>query len=207
MKKIILVSIFTALSTLAVSSVYAQFSLPGLGASKQPAENPGDVVKNSRNALLSYENSKVSLLEAMGASQQVAAQKQTLSGIQSGDAGNSKDDLETIVKTDASTTELLNKKMAENTKMDAQGKQSASKAMVQYVGGLVSSKKLIGSIQSLAKNPVALGANMNTIAYLGKELPGVVSSGVTTSSALFKYLGSNGVDLTEAKKASDDLGK
>ena len=72
---------------------------------------------------------------------------------------------------------------------------------------MVSSKKLISSVQGLAINPMALGGNLGSITYLAKEFPSLLSSGTSTTSTLFKYLGSNGVDLTQAKKEAEDLGK
>jgi len=205
--KAALASSFIALCTVA----NAQFnlpSIPGIGGSKNsaPAEDPAALVANVRNSMSSFVNAKIGLIEAMGGSDQVAAQKQLLEGLKKGDAAASKEDLETIVSLDKATNEMLAKKTAENAKLDAQNKAAASKAMLQYVSGLVSSKKVINSISGLTKNPMALLGNLGAVTYLAKEMPSMVSSGASTTSTLFTYLGANGVDISEAKKAASDLG-
>lgn len=190
---------------------HAQFglpSIPGMSGSKNsaPAEDPAALVSNAKKTMSSFVNAKIGLIEAMGGSDQLAAQKQLLEGLKKGDAAASKEDLETIVSLDKATNDMLAKKTAENVKLDAKNKTAASKAMLEYVSGLVSSKKLISSVSGLSKNPMALGSNLGAVTYLAKELPSVVSSGASTTSTLFTYLGANGVDISEAKKAASDLG-
>ncbi len=181
--------------------------LPGTGnSSGGSTENAGDVVKNTRNTIFSFVKAKTGLLAAMGGSEQLAAQQKLLEGMKAGDAAASKDDLETLVTIDKSATDEINKKVAANVKLDANNKAMAGSSMVEYIKGLVASKKLLSSIQNVAKNPMSLGANAGAVAYLAKELPGLLSSGTSTTSTLFKYLGSNGVDLSQAKKEAADLG-
>jgi len=205
--KLALASTVIAFST-AADAQFGMPSLPGIGGSKNsaPAEDPAAVVANVRNSMSLFVNAKIGLIEAMGGSDQVAAQKQLLEGLKKGDAAASKEDLETIVSLDKATNEMLAKKTAENAQLDAKSKAAAGKAMLQYVSGLVSSKKVINSISGLTKNPMALGSNLGAVTYLAKEMPTVVSSGASTTSTLFKYLGANGVDISEAKKAASDLG-
>lgn len=184
--------------------------VPGItsgGAAATPTENAGDVVKNSRNTLYSFVTSEIGLARAMGGAENLAAQQQLLDGMKSGDAAASKEDLETLVNIHASAKGEIDKKVSENAKLDSKNKDLASKSMVEYVKGLVSSKKLISSVQGLAKNPMTLGGNLGSITYLAKELPSLLSSGTSTTSTLFKYLGANGVDLTQAKKEAESLGK
>ncbi len=193
------------------AGAYAQFnvpSMPGKSASggSAPAENSGDVVKNARNSMASFVKAKLGLIEAMGGSEELAAQKKLLEGLKQGDAAASQEDLETIVSLDKATGDMINKKTSENSKLDAKNKSTASKSMVEYVNGLVSTKKLVGSVSNLSKNPMSLGSNMGSVTYLAKELPNVVSSGTSTTSTLFSYLSSNGVDTSAAKKAASGLG-
>ena len=182
--------------------------LPGgtANAGAASTENAGDVVKNTRNSIYSFVKAELGLGSAMGGAEQLAAQQKLLDGMKTGDAAASKEDLETLVSIHSSAKAEIDKKVAENAKLDAKNKTLASQSMVEYVKGLVSTKKLIASIQNVGKNPMALGANLGSVTYLAKETPGLVSSGASTTTTLFKYLGSNGVDLSQAKKEAADLG-
>jgi len=126
--------------------------------------------------------------------------------MKTGDAAASKEDTETLVTLHNSMNPVIEAKTKENMKLDANNKALAGKSMVEYVKGLVSSKQLLSSVQDLAKNPMALGTDASNILYVAKELPGIVSGGVSTTSTLFKYLGANGVDLSEAKNVAKGMG-
>lgn len=188
---------------------HAQFSLPGMGksSSNAPAESPSDVVKNARNTLTSFVKAKLGLIEAMGGAEDLASQKKLVEGLKIGDAAATKEELETLVSLDKNTTDLISKKSAENAKLDAKNKTLASQSMLEYVKGLVSSKKLINSVTGLSKNPMSLGTSLGAVTFLAKEMPGIVSSGAGTTSTLFTYLNSNGVDTSAAKKAASSLGE
>ena len=191
---------------------YAQFSLPnlaGLGksSSSESTENSTDVVKNARNTLTSFVKAKLGLIEAMGGSEELAGQRKLVEGLKIGDAAATKGDLETLVSLDKSTTELISKKSAENAKLDAKNKALAGRSMLEYVKGLASAKKLVNSVTGLSENPMSLGSNMGSVIFLAKEMPGIMSSGASTTSTLFTYLNSNGVDTSAAKKAASSLGE
>lgn len=206
--KVVLVSMSLAFC----ATANAQFGLPGLpgkgsAASGASAESASDVVKNVTNSLRSFISSKIGLLEAMGLGEKVAAHKERMAALSKGDAAStSKDDLETMTSIDKATGDLVQEGMANNAKIDAKSKALASKSMLEYVNGLVSAKKVVGSVSSLSKNPMAMGSNAGSILYLAKEMPNIVSTGSSTTETLFTYLGSNGVDTSAAKKAAADLG-
>ena len=207
-------TIVKAALILMVASLYTaaygfELKVPKLdsASSSGTTENPSEVVKNARNSLTSFVKAKLGLIEAMGGSDQLAAQKKLIEGLQKGDAAASKEDLETIVSLDKATGDMIKKKTAESAAIDAKNKELAGKSMIEYVKGLASTKKLMGSVASLSSNPFSLGANASTVLYLAKELPGVVSSGATTTSTLFTYMKSSGLDTSEAQKAAaSDLG-
>ena len=206
--KVAVISFALAVST----SAHAQFgglSLPGkmLGGGEATTENAGDVVKNASAAMLSFVTAKVGLIEAVKGADAVAAQKQTLQNIKKGgDATLSKEQMETVVSMDKQTGESVNQMIAENAKIDGKNKAKASASMIDYVKGLVSAQKTVTSATNLSKNPMAMTSNAGQIIYLAKELPGILSSGIQSTSALFSYLNSNGVDTGVAKKAAADLG-
>lgn len=209
--KTITKSSLVSLAMLFSVASHAQFglsSLPGMGKSSgsAPAESADDVVKKARISLTSFVRAKIGLIEAMGGSEDLEAQKKLLEGLKVGDGAATKADLETVVSLDKATTDMINKKSAEHAKLDAKNKALASQSMLEYVNGLVSAKKLISSVGGLSKNPMSLGTSLATVTYLGTELPNIVSSGASTTSTLFTYLNSNGVDTSAAKQAASALG-
>lgn len=193
---------------------HAQFSVGGLmknplssGSGSAAPVNAGDALRNARNALLSFTKAELGLSAALGGYAELASQQQLLEGMKSGDAAASKQDFENIMVAHKSASALIEKKAAENATLDASNKTLAGKSMVEYVKGLSSTRKVITSVQDLAKNPTSLGTDAGTVLYVAKEMPPVATGAATTTGTLFKYLSSNGVDMTEAKKAADDLGK
>lgn len=204
--KAILISMVAFFNTGAYAFELKVPKLDGGSSSSASTENPSEVVKNARNSMASFVAAKLGLIEAMGGSEELAAQKKLIEGLKKGDAAASKEDLETIVSLDKATGDMINKKTAENAAIDAKNKELAGKSMVEYVKGLVSTKKLMGSISNLSTNPMSLGSSATSVIYLAKELPSVVSSGASTTSTLFTYMKSSGIDTGEAKKAAADLG-
>lgn len=210
MKTIAALASALSISLSTLGSAYA-FDMPKIAgvtssSSSAPAESAGQVVSNSRNAILSFAMAKIGLLSAMGGYENLSAQREILKNMKTGDATASKEELETIINVDKLTTEEISKKTTENAKLDAKSKVEAGKSMLEYVKGLAASKKMISSIQDVAKNPMAAAGNLGAITYLSKEMPGLLSSGSSTTSTLFKYLSANGVDMGEAKKAANGLG-
>lgn len=210
MKRLVAI-LASALFVFALSAPIAQgFDLPKLpGVSSGGAastQSPDEVLKNYRNTLYSFVKAEFGLATAMNGSNDLAAQRVLLENMKTGDAAATKEDIQTLVSLNSAAKAEIDKKAAENTKLDASNKALASQSMLEYVRALVSMKKLAGSVQGLASNPVSLGANLGTVTYITKETPGLISKGASTTSTMFKYLGSNGVDLTEAKKEAAGLG-
>jgi hypothetical protein len=192
------------------ASANAQFSLKnplagatgGGGSSAAPA-NAGQVLRNTRDALLSFTNAQVDLLAALGGYENLAAQRELLAAMKSGDAAAAKkEELETIVKISKESQDEIDKKVVANAKLDAQQKSLAGKAMVEYVKGLSSTRKMATSVQDLAKNPASLMGEAGTAVYAAKEVPAVAAGAAGTTTKLVSYLSANGVATPK-----DDLGK
>lgn len=175
------------------------------GGSAAPA-NAGQVVRNTRDALLSFTKAELGLSQAIGGYTEYAAQQSLLDGMKTGDAAASKDDLEKIIVIHKQAAAHIDKKVAENAALDANNKALAGKSMLEYVKGLLYTRKMVGSVQDLAKNPMSLGGDLGSALLLVKEMPPVAAGAASTTGKLFQYLGTNGVDMNEAKKAADGLG-
>lgn len=182
--------------------------IPSLGGSSSGTSvNAAEVMKNTRNSLLSFTNAEIGLAAALGGYTELAAQQELLKGLKAGDAAANKDDLQTLVTIHESASKEINAKVAANEKLDAAQKKQAGQSMVEYVKGLISSKKTVNSLQDLAKNPASLGFDAGTVLYAAKEMPSVIAGGASSTSSLVKYLTANGVDTSEAKNLASDLGK
>jgi len=183
--------------------------VPSLGGSSSSGSSASaaDVLKNTRDSLLSFTNAEVGLAAALGGYNDLAAQQELLKNLKAGDAAASQDDLKTLVTIHESASKEIDAKVAANGKLDAAQKKQAQQSMVEYVKGLISSKKTVSSLQDLAKNPASLGFDAGTVLYAAKEMPSVLAGGASSTSTLVKYLTANGVDTSEAKKLATGLGK
>lgn len=209
MKKITVSVIAALLSAVFVPAHAIDFGkLPSLGSKNNNAAggaSAAEVAKNTRNTLILFTKAKFDLLEALGGYETLAADRKLADGMANGDVGVDSNQIRDIVKLDKSADEWLDKKVAANASLDANQKKQAARAILVYVQGLLSSKKTLVSLQGVAKNPMALGADAGPVLLAAKELPSVVSGGVSTTGTLFKYLGANGVDLSEAKAAAASM--
>jgi hypothetical protein len=180
-----------------------QATAPAAGA---PAPTGASVTRDAQIALVSFASSQLGLAKALGGYDELAAQQQLIEGLKAGDVAATKDTLATAVTVSKAANDAINQKVAENTKLSAENRKLVASSTVEYVRGLVASRNLIASVQGLARNPVALGADASNILYLGKQLPSIVTSGTSTTASLFKYLSANGVDTSAATAAAKDLG-
>jgi hypothetical protein len=214
MKNIQLKSTLIALTVCCAMSAQAlDFGLPsvpgvgGGGGAAKSTETAAQVVVKARLALVAFTSAQLQLLDAINGTNSFEAQKKTLDALSKGDASASQDDLKTVVSISKDASDMLSQKLTENAKLDAKNKSAAGKAMVNYVIALVSTKSLIGSVQNLASNPMSAGTELGTLTFLVSQLPGIVTNGVSSTTSLFKYLTANGVDMRDAQKAADGLGK
>jgi hypothetical protein len=205
--------LLVAAAVLAAAAVHlpasAQFGfknpLASGGGSAAPA-NASEVLRNTRDALLAFTKSELGLSQAIGGYAEYAAQERLLDGMKTGDAAASKDDLEQIIVIHKQASAHIQQKVAENAVLDANNKALAGKSMLEYVKGLIYTRKMVGSVQDLAKNPMSLGGDMGSALLLAKEMPPVAAGAASTTGKLFTYMTTNGVDMSEAKKAADGLG-
>lgn len=207
LRKLLLSVALVGVSTASI----AQFSIPkvpGLGGGSEAPANGGAVVKQARDALVQFTKAEFRILEALGGYEAFAAQEKLVSSLKTGDAAASGDDIKTVTKISGELHDEIEKRIAENKKLDDKQKKIAAEGTFNYVKGLVATKKLVGSIQGLAKNPASLGFDLvGPVTTLGTELPRIVPKAISTSGTIFKYMSANGVDISQAKKAADDLGK
>jgi hypothetical protein len=210
MKKL-LMSFVLGFSLMASASVHA-WGLGGLGGVLSSAigmgggESAGDITANARNTLLSFAKAQLGLADALGGYEQLAANRALLDNLEKGDAAASKSELETIVSISKSATQEINLKVEQNSQLDAEQKSKAKKAMLEYVKGLYSSRNLIKSVKGVANNPTSLMTNADSILYLVRELPNIVSGAIASTSTLYDYMASKGVDVSDAKASAADLG-
>lgn len=176
------------------------------GGNSSNSVDASALAQNARNTLGSFAKAQQGLADALGGYEKFAEQQKLLETLKMGDASASKSDIETIMSVSKAAADAIAQKTADNAQLDAKHKKLAAKASVDYVKALVSSKKLLGSVQGAIKNPTALGTNAPALIYVGKELPGVITGGASATSSLFKYLSANGVDISEAKAQAADLG-
>jgi len=208
-----------SVSTILMAGTGYAFNLPKLPGAAAPAQAPqtataagapaptgASVTRDAQFALVSFANSELGLANALGGYPGLAAQQQLIDGLKRGDVAATKDTLATAVTVSKAANDAIDQKVAENAKLSADNRKLAGSAAFEYVKGLVASRNLVVSVEGLAKNPMAMGADAGNILYLGKQLPAIVTSGSSTTVSLFKYLSANGVDTSEATAAAKNLG-
>ena len=206
-------SLFFAASILAVTQpVHAQFGLPSIpgvtgGASSAPTADANTVLVNANKALTGFVNSEKKIAEALKVYNLSEDKKDFLKRRGKGDVAPTSEDLDTMFTIQQSLKADIDKAIAENQKLDPAQKKLALDGGVEYLKALVSSKNLISSIQGLAKNPVAAGANIGPLSTLATNLPTMVTQSASSTGTLIKYFAANGIDTSKMQKEADSLGK
>lgn len=167
------------------------------GGDSGTTANAADVAKNTSAALGLMTSAEVDMLEALEGKAAVEAAKKQLENTKKGDPAGSKASLENLSKIDESVQPQLDEAMKKHATLDADQKKKMAVAGVEYVKGVNASRDLVGSIQNLAKNPTAMGADAGAILYAAKSVPTIVSKGANTTSSLTKLFSSNSMDTKE----------
>ena len=183
--------------------------IPSLGAKGAPSKvNAKDVARDTRNATYRFATAELNIAEALGGYAELAAHRALLAGMQSGDAAASKSDLESITVVNNAAREQIETKIKANAQIDSSQKEIASKGTLEYVLGLLATKKMASAIKELAATPpMTLLADAGTVLFLAGEIPAVILKGIAMSGTLLTYMATNGVDVSKAQEAANDLGK
>jgi hypothetical protein len=206
-------SLFLAAGIFVVSqAANAQFGLPSIpgvtsGGSSAPTADANTVLVNANKALTGFINAEAKIAQALGAYNLSQEQKDFLKRMGKGDVAPTSEDFDTKFTIEKAMQADIDKKMDEAQKLDPAQKKLALEGGVEYLKALVSSKNLISSIQGLAKNPVAAGANIGPLATLASNLPGMVTKAATSTTTMIKYFAANGIDTSKMQKEADSLGK
>jgi hypothetical protein len=211
----LLKSLFLAAGIFVVSqTANAQFGMPSIpgvtsGSSSASAGNAADVIKNANQALTQYINSEQKIAKALGVYSLTQEQQDFLARRAKGDvAQTTKDDLNNTFTIGAELQASINKGIEEGKKLDASQKKLATEGTFEYLKALLSSKKLVDSVQGLAKNPTALGLDsIGPITALATNMPTMLSQSVSSTSTIIKYMAANGIDTSKMQKEADSLGK
>jgi len=185
-------------------------SIPGVtsSSSSAPAGNAQQLVKDADAAINQFWNAEVKIAQALGVYKEFAASNELVGKLKTGDAAGAKDDQDTKITVSKELGDVISKKMAENAPLDVKQKKLAGEGTLEYVKALLSMSKLVGGIQALAKNPTSIGLDfVGPITKLASNMPGLVTNGVSSTGTIINYMSTNGVDVSKAKKAADDLGK
>lgn len=184
-------------------------SIPGVtSSSSAPAGNAQQLVKDADAAINQFWNAEVKIAEALGVYKDFAASNELVGKLKKGDAASGKDDQDTKITVSKELGDVISKKIAENAPLDAKQKKLAGQGTLEYVKALLSMTKLATGIQALAKNPTSIGADfVGPVMSLASNMPGLVKNGVSSTGTIISYMSTNGVDVSKAKQAADDLGK
>ncbi|CAG0946895.1 hypothetical protein ANRL1_03410 [Anaerolineae bacterium] len=216
LKSKVLLPVVCLAVSLGASTVHAQlFGMPkipsvtGGSSGGSTSINGAELAKNVVVALTSFAKAQLGLADALGGYTNYAAGLEAVQKMNAGDPAYkvSKSDIQTTTTISKPAQEFIDSKIKENVKLDADQKKKAAAAALDYVKGLAATTKLTGNVQDVAKNPTSLGMDAGTLVYAAKEMPGVVSGGVSTTSSLISYLSAQGVDTKAVKAELDAMPK
>ena len=209
----LLKSLFFAAGIFVVAqAANAQFGMPSIpgvtaGGSSAPTADAGSVLVNANKALTGFVNSEKKIAEALKVYNLSEDKKDFLKRRGKGDVAPTSEDQNTMFTIHESLKADIDKAIADNQKLDPAQKKLALDGGIEYLKALGSSKNLVSSIQGLAKNPVAAGANIGPLSTLATNLPGMVTQSVSSTGTLIKYFSANGIDTSKMQKEADSLGK
>ena len=185
-------------------------SIPGLtgSSSSAPAGNPQRLIKDADGAINQFWNAEVKIAEALGIYKDFANANDVVARLKKGDATGGKDDQDSKTVLAKSLGEEINKRISDNAPLDAKQKKLAAQGTLEYVKALLSMAKVAKGVQALASNPSSIGLDyIGPITSLASNMPTLVTNGVSSTGTIISYMSTNGVDVSKAKQAADDLGK
>ena len=197
---------------LGIPTCYAQFGLPSIpgisGGGSGSAVNANEVLKNAGIALSQYLSAEIKIAKAISGYQDTQEQRDLIARLSKGDVVKNKDDLNNSFTIGADLHNVIKQKIESGAKIDASQKKLATEGTIEYLGALLSTKKLVDSIQSLAKNPTALGIDsVGPVTTLASNMPKMLSQSISSTSMIIKYMAANGIDTSKMQKDADSLGK
>ena len=189
--------------------------IPGVSKknkSESEAEDGGISSQETKAMLLSFWNSiNFCFAEALDLKEVAQVAKQNSENLSKGDLAG-KDDLKKVVSSSNDVQAKINKKMAENKALSAEGKVKFATGISPYVKGTIDVVATGKNAQSATKSlsstrDLTILSKMATLIYVGKESPSMIKLFLDSTSTLSKFMSSNKLDTKELESASDALGE
>ena len=192
---------------------YAQFGMPSIpgvtgGGGGASTANAADTLKNANIALNQFIKAEFKMAEALGQYVKNAETEALLKKIGKGDLADSDEDVKAKVAVQETLKANVDKGIEENKKLDPAQKKLFAEGALEYFKGLLASKKLVDSLQSLAKNPMAISpSSLGPLTTMAGNLPGVVKSAASSSGTLISYMTTQGLPVDGEKKLMAQMDK
>jgi len=169
------------------------------------------VVISFNSALRNLSKSQMIFAEALGLKEVAQVAKQNSENLSKGDLAG-KDELKKVVSSSNDVQAKINKKMAENKALSAEGKVKFSTGIAPYVKGTINvvatGKNAQAATKSLSSTrDLTILSKMATLIYVGTESPNMIKLFFDSTSTLSKFMSSNKLDTKELESASDALGE
>jgi hypothetical protein len=169
------------------------------------------IVISFNSALRNLSKSQMIFAEALDLKEVAQVAKQNSENLSKGDLAG-KDDLKKVVSSSNDVQAKINKKMAENKALSAEGKVKFATGISPYVKGTIDVVATGKNAQSATKSlsstrDLTILSKMATLIYVGKESPSMIKLFLDSTSTLSKFMSSNKLDTKELESASDALGE
>lgn len=179
----------------------------GTGSTTQVSEGViQKLVATSNSAANNFLLAQIKVAKALDVYDDFSAKNDTAKNLKSGDLA--KLDLSEKATISKPLDEEIDKAMEKNAPLDTAHKKMFVSASIDYAKALLELAKLGVQAKDVAKNPAAIPLNQaSAVASLGSNIPGLVTRGFSSSSAMVKYMKANGIDSTQVTKNLDAMPK
>ena len=191
--------------------------VPGLGGGSDSGVDidaltgkQSELVKSMTNALLNLSKAQAKFLDALGEKEAAIAAGMYISALEKGEAIG-KDDLEKALVQSRESQMIIDKKIAEQKVLEAEGKITFAKGVPPYgkgVAGLaITGLKAKETVDSIGSNPSPLIiTKIGSLFFIAKETPGAISMFSNSTGTMMDFATMNEIDTKPLEEAKGSLG-
>lgn len=163
-----------------------------------------EVVGLINGSLKNLATAQAKILGALGLKEDAAVAEQNAKDLESGSL-TGKDEMASKIDSSKALNDKIVAKLSEKQALDAGAKAEFGKSLLPYAKGVITGvqggKKAMETFKSLSANPMQL-TKFGTLAYVGKEAPGLISNFVDATKAIKDFATFQGIPTDDLAEAS-----
>ncbi len=193
--------------------------VPGLGGGDSGGDvdidaltgKQSELVKSMAKAILNLTEAQVKFLEGLGEKEAAIAAGMYIEALKKGEAIG-KDDLKKAVEKTKESQALIDKKIAEQTVLEAEAKLTFAKGIPPYGKGVLglslTGLKAKQTVDSIGSNPSPMIiTKVGSLFYIAKETPQAISLFASSTGTIIDFSTMNKIDTKPLEEAKEGLGR